>query len=151
MFDSIHELHLSAGHGARDIMYEKTKKRYANITKELLQLYTNLCEDCQLKKKIVIKSLVVKPLILNAVNSRCQVDLIDMHSQPDGDFRYNMNYQDHLTKFAVLRAPRTKRGEELAEHLTNILYVRLAPHPPADNGREFSNKVVKEVTKLWPE
>ena len=58
MFDSIHEIHLSAGHGARDIMYEKTKKRYANITKELLQLYTNLCEDCQLKKK-VRKSLVV--------------------------------------------------------------------------------------------
>ena len=51
MFDSIHEIHLSAGHGTRDIMYEKTKKRYANITKELLQLNTNLCEDCQLKKK----------------------------------------------------------------------------------------------------
>ena len=127
-FDSIHKIHLSAGHGERDIMHENTRKRYANITKELLQLNTNIGEDCQLKKKKVRKSLVVKPLISNALNSRCEVDLIDMQCQPDGDFSYIMNYQDLLTKCVVERALRTKHTEEVAGHLADIFCMFGSPH-----------------------
>ena len=29
------------------------------------------------------------------MNLRCQVDLIDMQSQPDGEFKFILNYQDH--------------------------------------------------------
>ena len=75
-----------------------------------------------------------------------------MQSQPDGDFRYIMNYQDHLTKFVVLKALRTKHAEEVAEHLIDIFCTFGSPHIlQSDNGREFSNKVAKELTKLWPE
>ena len=57
------------------------------------------------------------------LNTRCQVDLIDMQSQPDEGYHFIMIYQDHLTKFVVLRALRTKRAEDIAYHLTDILYV----------------------------
>ena len=66
---TIHEIHLLTGHGARDIMHDKAMKKYVNVTKELLQLYTDLCEDCQLKRKKVRKSLVVKQIISNALNT----------------------------------------------------------------------------------
>ena len=38
------------------------------------------------------------PIISNDMNSHCQDDLIDMQSQSDGDCRFIMNYEDHLTK-----------------------------------------------------
>ena len=41
-------------------------------------------------------------------NDRGQVDLIDMQSNPDGEFRWILHYQDHLTKFTYLRAIRKK-------------------------------------------
>ena len=93
LFNIIHELHLLKGHGARDVMFHEAKERYANVTREVLQLYVDACEECQLKRKKVRKSLVVKPIISKAMNSRAQVDLIDMQSQPDGDFKWIMNYQ----------------------------------------------------------
>ena len=68
-----------------------------------LQLFTDLCEECQLKKKKIRKLLVIKPIVSHDFNNRCQVDLINIQSQLDGDFRFILNYQDHLTKFVNLR------------------------------------------------
>ena len=47
MFDAIREVHLATGHGARDVMHDRAKQQYVNLTKEVLQLYSDLCEECQ--------------------------------------------------------------------------------------------------------
>jgi hypothetical protein len=54
------------------------------------------------------------------MNSRCQFDLIDMQSQADHEFKFIMVYQDHLTKFVLLRALQSKRAEEVPYQLTDI-------------------------------
>ena len=51
LFDAIHTEHLSIGHGARDITNNKTSELYANVTKEMIHLYVDMCESCNLKKK----------------------------------------------------------------------------------------------------
>ena len=51
IFDAIHSEHLSAGHGARDITHIKVSKLYANISREVVSKYLELCETCLLKKK----------------------------------------------------------------------------------------------------
>ena len=48
------------------------------------------------------KGVVVKPIVTSDVNMRAQVDCIDIQSDPDGEYRYTMVYQDHLTKPHVL-------------------------------------------------
>ena len=73
LFNVIHTSHLETGHAGRDIMHLKIGEKYANVTKEQIQVYLGLCETCQLKKRKVRKSLVVKPLISSNLNSRCQV------------------------------------------------------------------------------
>ena len=35
MFDTIREIHLETGHGARDVMHDSARKRYVNLTKVL--------------------------------------------------------------------------------------------------------------------
>lgn len=75
-----------------------------------------------------------------------QVDLIDMQSQRDGEYRFILNYQDHLTKFVCLRPLKTKTAEEVAYHLVDIFCDKGAPHIlQSDNGREFSNKARSAV------
>ena len=63
-----------------------------------------------------------------------------------------MVYQDHLTKFVQLRALKSKRAEEVAYHLLDVFTIFGAScilH--SDNGREFANKVIEEVCKMWNE
>ena len=74
---------MSSGHGARDVSHVKVSELYANITRELVTIYVDLCETCKVRK-----SLMVKPIVSNTLNSRCQVDFIDMQSDPDGDNKF---------------------------------------------------------------
>jgi transposase InsO family protein len=91
------------------------------------------------------KGLVVNPIQHNEMNSRCQVDLIDMKSNPDRDMKSILVYQDHLTKFVLLRSLHSKRADEVAYHLLDIFTTFGAPKIlHSDNGREFCNQVIKK-------
>ncbi|XP_045451043.1 KRAB-A domain-containing protein 2-like [Melitaea cinxia] len=82
------------------------------------------------------------------MNSRCQVDLIDFQTQPDGNFKFIMVYQDHLTKFVLLRALQCKRAAEVAYHLNDIfLTIGMPCILQSDNGREFVNNVISELAR----
>jgi hypothetical protein len=53
------------------------------------------------------------------------MDLINMQSQSFNDFRYIMNYQDHVTKFVILRPLKTKRAEEIYFNIMDIYIIKL--------------------------
>ncbi|XP_056647529.1 KRAB-A domain-containing protein 2-like [Diorhabda sublineata] len=62
-----------------------------------------------------------------------------------------MVYQDHLTKFVILRALKTKHAEEVAYNLLDIFTLIGAPAIlQSDNGREFVNLVVSNLKIYWP-
>lgn len=72
-----------------------------------------------------------------------------MQSQPDGDYRYILNYQDHLTKVVSLRPLKTKSAEEVAYNLVDIFCDKGAPRIlQSDNGREFANKVNSSISTI---
>ena len=51
LFDAILEIHEESGHGARDVMNARSKKKYANVTKDVLQMFADTCDVCRVKKK----------------------------------------------------------------------------------------------------
>lgn len=61
-----------------------------------------------------------KPILSENVFSRCQMDLIDFQSLPDGDNKWLMVYQDHFTKYIALRALKQKSAIDVAHALINI-------------------------------
>jgi len=123
------------------VMEAELKKKYRNITRQVIDLYLALCEHCQLKKKTPKRGLVVRPFFSHYMNSQCQVVLIDMQSEPNGYYRFIMNYQDHLTKFTILHPLKSKTAEEVAYQLIDIFCMFGAPFIlQSDNGREFANK-----------
>lgn len=152
LYDVIDAAHVAVGHGGRDRLLAETSKKYANVTKQMILLYLSMCETCQEKRTKKKRGLVSKPILHSEMNSRCQVDLIDFQSQPDGKFRFIMVYQDHLTKFVILRPLESKRAEEVAYHLNDIFLTFGAPCIlQSDNGREFVNHVITELANLWSE
>jgi hypothetical protein len=60
---------------------KEANKKYANVSIEALELFKELCEECQLKKrKLASKGLVVKPIVSKEFNSRCQMDYNCFHA-----------------------------------------------------------------------
>ena len=150
--ESIHFAHVESGHGGRDITKDKVNDKFANVTKDQINTYLELCEKCCLKKSKQRKGLVVKPIVSNDLNSRCQLDLIDMQSQPDGEYKFIMNYQDHLTKFSMLRPLTHKTAENVAAELLDIFCILGAPHIlQSDNGKEFVNQTINRLLEEWPQ
>ena len=84
------------------------------------------------------------------MNSREQVDLIDMQNQADGENKWIFVYQDHLTKFEQLRPVTSKLAPEIAYQLLDVLSIFDAPNIlQSDNGREFFNSIIDEHRSMW--
>lgn len=149
IFDVFYEAHEKTCHGGRDRMLYELKKKYKNATQQAVMIFVKLCVICQLKSSSKKKGLVVKPMIFSNMNEQCQVDPIDMQSHPDGLFKFIMVYQDHLTKFCILRALQSKTAIEVAKQLLDIFCIFGAPAIiQSDNGREFVNSIIEELTLM---
>ena len=66
-------------------------------------------------------------------------------------FKWILVYQDHLTKFVILRALTSKRAAETAHHLLDI-FLLIGAHVilQSDNGNEFTALVIQELKIVWP-
>ncbi|XP_067132087.1 KRAB-A domain-containing protein 2-like [Centruroides vittatus] len=89
--------------------------------------YLKLCQPCQKKQKTLKRGIVVRPILHSEMNSRSQVDLIDLQTTPDENYKFILVYQDHLTKFVIFRALQTKRAVKVANHLLDIFTTFGAP------------------------
>ncbi|XP_064097570.1 KRAB-A domain-containing protein 2-like [Macrobrachium nipponense] len=113
--------HIATGHGGRDKMKAHLASKYASITKESLEVFKSYYIVCQEKRKDPKATGVVAKLLLSSdLNSRGQVDLVDMQSSPQAQFKSIMVYQRHLTKFVILRPFTSKRAAEVAFQLLDI-------------------------------
>lgn len=78
------------------------------------------------------------------------IDLIDMETKSSGEYRFIMVYQDHLTKFVMLKALQTNAIEEIAHNLLDIFTTIAVPAILQSNyGRDFCSNIIKELRSLW--
>ncbi|GFX86163.1 KRAB-A domain-containing protein 2 [Trichonephila clavipes] len=99
MFSVLYETHIRTGQGGRTRILKELQIKYKNITYEVVMLYLNLRKQYQMKYSAPKKGIVGKPVTSSELNSKCQVDLIDLQSNRNGKYKFIMVYQDHLTKF----------------------------------------------------
>jgi RecB family endonuclease NucS len=120
-FEIIKRAHIATGHGGRDRMQKELQRKFANISAKALELFKSLCEERQKKRKRpMIKGVVVRPILTKEFTARGQVDLMDFQTLEYHKKKWIMVYQDHLTKFCIIRSLETKRAAEVAFHLTDI-------------------------------
>ena len=157
IFDFIKQAHTACGHGG----IKRTRhelfvvRNIENVTYRQISKFISLCEICQKKKQKFKKqnSSSSSSILSTQFGERGQVDLIDLSMHPTEEgYKYILNYQDHLTKFLMLRPLKSKRSHEVNECLLNIFTIIGAPKIlQCDNGTEFSEIRTKVLDLYWPE
>lgn len=149
-FQLILDTHIATGHGRRDKIVHALRNKYV-IPIFAITIFLQLCTTCLSKKSLPKNGIVVKPLISEDFKRRGQVDLMDFQSSPDGEYKWLLQYQDHLTKFCFLRPLKSKGAKEVAIEILKIfLEVGCPSILQSNNGREFTASVLKEIMTLWP-
>ncbi|XP_015363902.1 PREDICTED: KRAB-A domain-containing protein 2-like [Diuraphis noxia] len=152
LFDILYETHSAIGHGGRNRMVSELKNNYCNITNETIMVFLKLCVECH--KKAVRSKIGVTPksILHPTFNSRAQIDLIDMQSRCHNDHRFIMYYQEHLTKYIVLKPLKSKCAEEIAYHLIDIFTLFGAPAILQSYcGEQFVTSVINKLHDQWDE
>ena len=149
IFDALDAAHASTGHGGRDRMMH-VSRHYQNLTRSMVEIYLSLCLICHEKKSLSNKGIVTKPMLMERYLEKMQIDLVDMQSKPDGQFKWILTCADHFTKRVSLRALCSKRGAKVAHALIDIFAETGVPEEiQNDCGREFRNKHVKTLALLF--
>ncbi|KAI6649664.1 KRAB-A domain-containing protein 2-like [Oopsacas minuta] len=150
----IFSMHIATGHGGEKKTHKKIQDKFANIPRYLVQEYIKRCERCVEKRarRETASDVVIRPLTVKDLNERGQVDLVNMQTIQDGNFRFILHYMEYLTKFHVIRPQQRKTATEVANQLLLISRDFGAPNIlQSDNGREFTGQVIQELSTLWPE
>ena len=93
---------------------------------------------------------MIKPVTFSEMNSKAQVDIIDMQCQRDGDLIWILVYQDDLTKLVHLCPVKLRRAPEIAYQLLVIFSIFGAPTTlQSDDGREFINSAITKLSEMW--
>ena len=75
-----------------------------------------------------------------------------MPEEEKANYKWIMVYQDHLTKFCVLRSLTSKRAAEVAYQLMAVFLLFGAPTIlQSDTGSEFTANIITELKQLWPD
>ncbi|KAK3924089.1 KRAB-A domain-containing protein 2 [Frankliniella fusca] len=151
LYDVCREVHLQTGHGGRNMMEAYTiTEKYANISQKVHQTSKNHCGQCLSTEPTQRRGVSVRPIVQKEMNARVQIDLIDMQTSPDGEFRFILVVQDHLTKFIHLTALPHKESLCVAQHVVEIFLVFGAPSVlQSDNGREFADRIINSLQEMW--
>lgn len=55
VYEIIKKAHIATCHGGRDLTMSQLRFLYENVTKEIVMLYIENCEDCLLKRRRTVK------------------------------------------------------------------------------------------------
>lgn len=161
LFDILKKSHLETSHGGLHKMHISLKNEYANITRPVIQIFLANCKTCEKKRKRNKMDYSVKPKVSNEaiVSEAVQlalIDLIDMRQCKDHEYGFILKYQDHTSKFIVLRPLKTKAAEEIGHNLIDIFCVLGAPailqiQFYADDNHKLINALTEQFKITWPQ
>ncbi|CAH1264333.1 KRBA2 [Branchiostoma lanceolatum] len=142
--------HSRVGHSRRDKTWIEIKNNYAWVRHDFIALYLSTCRECSTRVPLK-KPAAGRPIIALNYMTRMQMDLIDMTSRPDEDYKWILHMRDHFSKFSWTHPLTSKRASEVAEKLMQTFCLFGSPHIlQSDNGKEFVAGVINELTEKWP-
>ena len=135
LFQNIKKCHERVGHSGREKTWSEVQANYSWIRYDTISLYLKTCSQCSLRKPLKNRP-CGKPIISLGFLSRVQIDLIDMTSRPDQDFKWILHIRDHFSKFSWAYPLKSKRALEVADNLVNTFHLfGAAKILQSDNGK----------------
>ncbi|CAG8593234.1 6426_t:CDS:1 [Paraglomus occultum] len=92
-----------------------------------------------------------KPTIADKFMERVQLDVIDLRTRPDGEYRYIVHARDHFTRFSWAEALTDNKAIDVARFLFKI-FTQFGPPEflQSNNKKEFVAAILHEFKQLWP-
>lgn len=121
-------------------LFQQVKMSHSNIPRDIQKLFTDTCPLCVANNTTIKKPAAgLKSIIAYEFGQRGQMDLIDLQSIADGEFKYLLNYIDHCTKYLFSIPLTSKRADAVAQALVSIFTIIGPPQIlQTDNGGEFA-------------
>ncbi len=91
-----------------------------NVPCSICKLFTDMCPRCIEGHQRNRPTAGLRPIVTDGFNVCGQVDLANFQSQPDGPFKFLLNYIDHGIKFLFSIPIVWKRGSCIAIALFQI-------------------------------
>ncbi|XP_044271340.1 uncharacterized protein LOC123015594 [Tribolium madens] len=150
LFHILQHTHIALQHGNQRQMMTELKKRYKNIIGGDVATFIEFCPRCIRNSKAKDHKSV--PMIFSKISSICHVNLLDYRAWPDGDFKYILVYHNEMTNFCQLKALKTNKPSEIAEHLVDIFTFVGAPTEmhTREKDSHFLENILKELKQIWP-
>lgn len=93
VFEVVTHVHQTTSHGGGRTMKVQCNRNYCNVSERVLKVYKSICLVCKKKEKgVKNRHVVVKPIVEKSMQHRGGLDLIDLQSMPDGEFKYILVY-----------------------------------------------------------
>ncbi|XP_070173882.1 KRAB-A domain-containing protein 2-like isoform X2 [Littorina saxatilis] len=161
-YDVLLDAHVQIqNHGGYKNLLKALEVNYRGIPREAASTFVSLCKVCHsntrqrqrtAKATAASRERVVKlPCVTRDFNRRCQIDLLDMTQNPDGEYTHISLYMDHWTKFMTLFPMTGCSPEHVAYGLASSVYPYYGPpqflHSP--DGKEFAEEVIRLSLEKW--
>lgn len=119
MYAHLKGVHEASGHCKARSFETKVKVHYSRVPRWAMELICDTCPICVARVNRKPSSAGHQPILTRGFGSRGQIDLIDMQSCKDGEYKFLLNYQDHGLKFYDNRPLTSKRAGELTHMLVH--------------------------------
>lgn len=95
------------------------------------------CQSCLLERQNRSRA-PLEPIISDHTLQQVQINQVDIHHEPDDQYKWVLHIKDHFSKWTSLFALKSKTATEVADALA--VFIGFFGHPEiiqCDNGREF--------------
>jgi hypothetical protein len=116
----IKQTHERLGHAGSKKTYEAVRLDAYGINREECEWFTDHCRRCELNRPNRGKALL-QPIESGGTNKRCQINLIDIRSEPSGPYNWILTTKDYFDKFVTLWPLQNKTAEEVFNALDSFL------------------------------
>jgi hypothetical protein len=140
-FHNIYRIHDANSHVGVRNTWERTKEKYGqSYPLWMTQILIQNCPVCIRHQHHPTPKAGHSPIQTSGFLSRVQIDLIDMSTFADGNFKYILSLKDLGTKFVDLMALSSKSPKAVAFRLVELFAIIGVPSIiQADNGSEFKD------------
>ncbi|XP_072940597.1 KRAB-A domain-containing protein 2-like [Epargyreus clarus] len=180
MYDIVQKYHRKLGHGGRTRMMNAIRSKYINITTQIIITYISLCKVCKVREirrkqlnsnnNVPVKDtespdfnnedeprvsqvgLISDDQHLTLIYSRGQIDLLDVTTSANTEYKHMMVYRDLATKFIHLKPLRKVSANSTVDALLEIFLVFGAPNIlQSKNGITVTVKICKHIETAFPD
>ena len=135
--EAIITTHFSLAHAGQEVTATAVVHDYYGVTKKECISLLKHCAICARSRPSKSKG-PLKPIQSKRVFERVQIDLIDMSSDADGDFKWICHMECHFSKFHAMFGMQNKESSTVARVVHKwICWLGIMEILQSDNGTEF--------------